>query len=305
MTILVVGNCVVDRSYKVDRLPRPGETMIAREARIDFGGKGLNQAVSAARTGAPVAFATAVGDDVYGREIVDLLRRETIDVGPTHIRPGPTDEAAIFVLPDGDNSIIASTHSAQHAGPDIGLKAMDRLKPGDWLVMQGNIDRATTAATLEAARAKNARIAVNPSPILFDYEGLWPLIDLAFVNAIELADLSGLSEPNAAAARLIELGCDTVVATLGSAGARLYARGRSEPWTAQPPAVKAIDATGAGDAFCGVFVGSLARGLSPEAALSVGVHCASLSVTRQGSLAALPTREEISATAREFATTPG
>lgn len=301
MTILVIGNCVVDRSYKVDRLPRPGETMIAREARVDFGGKGLNQAVSAVRTGAPVAFATAVGNDAYGRDILEALKRETIDVGPAHIRSGPTDESAIFVLPDGDNSIIASIHSAQHAGADIGLKAMDRLQPGDWLVMQGNIDRATTADTLEAARAKDARIAINPSPILFDYDGLWPLIDLAFVNAVELSDLSGLTEPNAAAARLIDLGCGKVVATLGADGARLYTRGHSEPWSVEPPAVKAIDATGAGDTFCGVFVGSLACGLSPEAALSVGVHCASLSVTRQGSLTALPTRDEIAAVSREFA----
>src|SRR5690606_13940166 len=109
-------------------------------------------------------------------------------------RPGPTDEAAIFVLPNGENSVVCSIHSALQAGVDLGMRSCEHIRAGDWLVMQGNIDRETTEDTLIAARARSARTVVNPSPILFDYTGLWPLIDIAILNALELEDLSGLAD---------------------------------------------------------------------------------------------------------------
>lgn len=305
MTILVIGNCVVDRSYRVRRLPRPGETMIAKESQVDFGGKGLNQAVSAARAGATVAFATAVGNDEHGQGILAALRSEGIDVGPAMVRAGPTDEAAIFVLPDGENSIVCSIHSARHAGADIGLRSVARLGSGDWMVMQGNIDHATTEDTLIAARARSARTVVNPSPILFDYTDLWPLIDIAMLNALELEDLSGISEPEKAAQRLLGLGCGTVAVTLGASGARLYRQGTPDPTIVQPETVTAIDTTGAGDVCCGVFVAALAQGATAETALALGVRSAALSVTRLGSLKALPTQKELAGIWRELASIGG
>ena len=307
MTILVIGNSVVDRSYRVKRLPRPGETMIAEESQVDFGGKGFNQAVSAARAGGRVAFATAVGDDVHGRNILAALRGEGIDVGLATIRPGPTDEAAIFVMPDGENSIVCSIHSARHAGVDVGLKSVEALQPGDWLVMQGNIDRAVSEQTLVAARASAARTVVNPSPILFDYADLWAFIDIAIVNAVELADLAGLEgltrpqDIDAAAQRLLALGCGMVVVTLGASGARLYEAGDKDGRIIEAQPAAAIDSTGAGDTCCGVFVAALAQGMEPEHALALGVRSAALSVSRLGSMAALPTTKELAQISRELA----
>lgn len=301
MSVLIIGNCVVDRSYRVLRLPRHGETMIARESRVDFGGKGLNQAVSAARAGARVAFATSVGNDEYGRNILAALHHEGIDISLASTHPGPTDEAAIFVMPDGENSIVCSTYSAQHAGTEFGLRSLARLQPGDWLVMQGNVDRATTEQTLVAAREKAARILVNPSPILFDYSDLWPLIDIAIVNELELFDLAQCAGYDEAARKLLELGCGAVAVTLGEAGARLYTPQRPTAHVISSKLVEAIDTTGAGDTCCGVFVAGLAQGIPAERALSLGVRAASLSVTRLGSLAALPTREELADISRELA----
>lgn len=292
MTILVVGNCVIDRSFQVSRLPRPGETMIAQDARVDFGGKGLNQAVSAARTGATVRFATVVGSDSHGEKMLAALRAEGIDVDMAFVHPGATDEAAILVLPDGDNSIICSTRSARHAGAEIGLRAIEKLEAGDWLVMQGNIDRATTEDSLLEARARSAHTVVNPSPILFDYTDLWPLIDIAIVNVVELAELGKTEDFDEAAKRLLILGCGTVVLTRGASGARLYRPGQNPKIIFSDP-VRAVDTTGAGDTCCGVFIGALARGMRAEDALTLGVHCAGLKVTRPGTLGALPTAEEI------------
>lgn len=292
MTILVIGNCVIDRSYQVSRLPRPGETMIAENARVDFGGKGLNQAVSAARTGARVMLATVVGSDSYGQRMLAQLRAEGIDVENAYVHPGATDEAAIFVLPDGDNSVVCSIHSAHHAGVEIGLPAIAKLAAGDWLVMQGNIDRATTEDSLLEARARSARTVVNPSPILFDYTDLWPLIDIAFVNVLELTDLGGIADYDEAAARLLMLGCGAVVLTLGASGARIYHPGQSPQIIYSAPR-KAVDTTGAGDTCCGVFVAALSKGMPAEDALALGVQSAGLKVTRLGSLGALPTAREI------------
>lgn len=292
MTILVIGNCVIDRSYRVGRLPHPGETMIAEDARVDFGGKGLNQAVSAARAGASVRFATTVGSDSYGKSMLAALRAEGIDTDTAFVHPGATDEAAILVLPDGENSIVCTTHSARYAGAEIGLKAIELLEAGDWLVMQGNIDRATTEDSLLEARAKSARTVVNPSPILFDHTDLWPLIDFAIVNVVELAQLGGTEDFDEAATRLLMLGCGTVVLTRGASGARLYRPGENPKVIYSAP-TKAVDTTGAGDTCCGVFVAALASGMQAEDALALGVHCAGLKVTRLGSLGALPTAEEI------------
>lgn len=300
MTILVIGNCVIDRSYEVSRLPRPGETMIAEKAMVDLGGKGLNQAVSAARAGARVMFATTVGSDSDGQRILAALRLEGIDVDRVKLHPGPTDDAAILVLPDGENSIVCSTHSAHHAGAELGLQAIEKLEAGDWLLMQGNIDRATTEESLLEARAKSARTIVNPSPILFDYADLWPLIDFAIVNVLELTELGGTEDFDEAAARLLMSGCGAVVLTVGVSGARLYCPGQS-PHIVYATPRKAVDTTGAGDTCCGVFAAALSKGMSAGEALTLGVHCAGLKVTRLGSLGALPTAQEIADIAASLA----
>lgn len=305
MKLFVIGNCVVDRSYRVQRLPRHGETMIARESQSDFGGKGFNQAVSAARAGAAVVFATSVGDDDQGRDILAALREEGIDVSLASVRSGPTDDAAILVMPDGDNSIVCSIHSALHTGVDLGMRSVAQAGAGDWLVMQGNIDRETTEDTLIAAREKSVRTLVNPSPILFDYTELWPLIDIAIVNELELSDLSGLKGHDEGARRLLDLGCGCVVLTLGAAGARLYHSDRPDAIAVGTPPVTAIDTTGAGDVCCGVFIAALTQGMEAEYALALAVRSAALSVTRLGSLQALPTRKELAELCRELSSETG
>jgi ribokinase len=293
MSILVIGNVVLDRSFLVDRLPYPGETMIARDSRVDCGGKGLNQAVAAARAGATVTLHAMVGDDEPGRKILAALREEQMVLPANPIRCGPTDEATVLLLPGGENSIICSTHAAAHIDLQSGLTALEHFGSDDWLISQGNTDRATTEDTLLCARRRNVRTIVNPSPPLFDYTGLWPMIDILILNAGEARTLGGHDDFDLAAARMLGFGCHKIVITLGPDGARIYGSDQQGHCSVAAPVMKIADTTGAGDTCCGVMAAGLDAGLDLESAVAWGVRCATLKATRWGSLSALPSREEI------------
>ena len=283
MSVLVIGNAVTDRSFRVDRLPRPGETMVARDSRVDCGGKGFNQAVCAARAGGSVMLQTSVGDDADGHAILAALTKESISLPTDPFRPGSTDEAVVLVLPDGENAIVCSTHAAMHSDHHPGLAAVRQFAGGGWLVCQGNLERATTAETLACARNNNLHTLVNPSPHLFDYAGLWPLIDVVIVNLPESKSLTGLDDCDEAAALLMANGCRTLVVTTGEEGARLYRAGHTAALIVPAPAaVDVIDTTGAGDTCCGVLVAGLDQGLDLEVALAWSVRAAAITVSRLG-----------------------
>ena len=289
--VVVVGNCTLDIAYHVPRFPRPGETVLAGGSARDLGGKGANQAVAAARSGAPVAFCAAVGADENG----DAMRARLVEegVGTDHLAtpPVPTDESIIYVTPEGENSIV-STHAAA-ASMDMALArpALEAAGAGDVLLMQGNLAHDVTRACLEEGRRRRAVTVLNPAPIQYGYEAIWPFVDCAIVNEVESEHLGGSADPVTAARRLAERGVRHVVVTLGARGA-LVAEGKATREIATDP-VEAVDTTGAGDVFCGVFAASLARGLAVAPAARGAVRAATLSVTRHGTQRAFPSRSEI------------
>jgi len=107
MTVLVVGNCTIDRSFRVPRFPQPGETLLADNCEIDAGGKGANQALASARTGAAVTFCAAVGSDAEGTGIRSELEREGVDLAYLLEREGRTDQSIIYLTPSGENCIVS------------------------------------------------------------------------------------------------------------------------------------------------------------------------------------------------------
>jgi len=293
MAVVVIGNSVIDRSFLVDGLPQLGETRIAQDALVDFGGKGLNQAVSAARCGAKVTLQTTVGDDSFGQELLAALHAEGILLPPSAVRGGPTDEAIVFVLPDGENAIICSTRAAQEADHSAGLAMLSRFGRDDWLVLQGNVSRNVTEDTLLRARDRGIQTIVNPSPILFDYAGLWALIDIVIVNTPEARALTRCQNLDHAAENFLQGGCATVIITAGSAGAILRRAGHSSSVVIASPAATTVDTTGAGDTCCGIIAAGLDLGMPVESALAWGVQGAAITVSRWGSLSALPARAQL------------
>lgn len=289
--VLVIGNCTLDIAFRVPRFPKPGETLLADGSTRDLGGKGANQAVAAARSGVHVAFCAAVGADENGEEMRTRLTEE--GVGTVHVAtpPVPTDVSIIYVTPEGENSIV-STHAAA-ASMDMARvePALKAAGAGDVLLMQGNLSHDVTRGCLEAGRERRVVTVLNPAPVQYRYDAIWPFVDCAILNEVESEHLTGSADPFTAAGRLSGAGVGRVIITLGPGGA-LVSEGESM-CEIRAEAVEAVDTTGAGDVFCGVFAACMAYGLAALPAAHGAVRAATLSVTRPGTQAAFPSRSEI------------
>jgi ribokinase len=267
--IAVVGSANMDLVVRQARLPRPGETMFGSDFSTVPGGKGLNQAVAAARAGGSVAF---VGAAV-----------RTVDVA--------TGTAHISVVDGGENSIVVV--SGANAAVD-GLDDTDRavIAAARYVVAQFERPLPLVRAAFVAAREAGAVTVLTPAPVL-DAGDLLELTDILVPNAGEACELAGVDDPTEAALALSRR-AGTVVMTRGPEGA-LIARGGEILAEVPSRRVEAVDTTAAGDTFVGTLVTRLAAGDGLEDAARTAAVAASLSVTRAGATTSMPTWDEIAA----------
>ncbi len=290
---LVLGNVTIDEAMEAQSWPVAGQTVVVGPPRRDLGGKGANQALMLSRTGAPVRFVAAVGRDAEGEWIVSRLRELALAADLVRVE-APTDRSLIFVNPAGENAIASTIGAAAALTADFARKAAGALGLDGLLLMQGNLSLEATRAALASARAAGARTAFNPSPLQPGAAALLPLVDLLVVNQGEAERLGGASEPEAAAHALRRAGAGAVALTLGARGS-LFVDATETIRTQALPA-RAIDTTGAGDAFAGVLVGALYhRRLAPSEALAAATAAAAIAVQRPGAVSAFPSREELDA----------
>ena len=311
---LVVGSVNVDLVVQTDRLPLPGETVLGGTFRRFHGGKGGNQAVAAARLGVPVMLVAALGDDEFGQEARAALAREGIgtDVLVT-LEHTATGVALILVDAKAENQIAVAP------GANAGLTAahvrtaLGRLHPhaGDAVIVTHEIPTDAAREALRMGRAGGAWTILNPAPADGLDRSLISLADVVVPNRGELARLvaddarrsgratTGSDEPVKAARTLLEATAEgagageAIFVTLGSTGAVLVRR-EGPAIDIKAPKVKAIDATGAGDALNGALAAALAGGLGLEQAARRAVVAASISVTRAGAREGYPTLDELS-----------
>ena len=264
--MVVIGNAALDRVFSVQELPRPGETLLARSSERRLGGKGVNQAVAAARAGAAVRFVAGVGSDPEGDAIARYLEAEGVE--SVLVRgPGATDKSVVMVASDGENAIVSTANQA-HSLPLRSVdKGLEAIAPGGILLLQGNPSPSTTRHALERGRACQLVRIANAAPVAFAWDELQLEIDVLIVNSIE----AGLVGP---------LRSGAVIVTEGASGATLIQA--SQRWRVPAPVVAAVDTTGAGDVLCGVFAAALDRGLPMLGALEGAVRAAALKVTRAG-----------------------
>jgi ribokinase len=289
----VVGNAGIDTTWRMPRFPLVGETLVASGLHHDLGGKGLNQAVAAARAGADVRLWAALGKDDGARRIRELLAAEAITDATLTAMDLETDRSTIFVDAAGDNLIVSSIDCAAAYDP-LSTPALDAaLEEGDILVMQGNLSPDVTEACLALGHERGAVTIFNPSPIATVASMPWPLVTWIVANRGEAQMLTEHADPAGSARRLITMGAGGVVVTLGAGGAVLVDPGGI--YRTASPGVRATDTAGAGDVVCGVFAGLLARGKEVRLALDVAIAAASLSVARPGTSGACPSRAEIDA----------
>ena len=298
--LLVLGNAGLDTGLALPRLPRPGETLVGEGRGSAPGGKGLNQAVVAVRTGLlPVAFLAPLGRDAEAARVAGALAAEgfaALDLP----RPGPpTDGSVLMVLPDGENAIASWGACALALPAADAAAAVTALPEGAWVLLQGNLSPAATLAACHAARERGLAVMLNAAPLAWDLAPVLPLCAAVVANRDEAAVLTGGEGPDAAGA-LVVAGAGLAVVTLGAQGCVVA---DADGMRALPaPAVAAVDSTGAGDTLCGVLAACLAAwpgarhpGAAQDAALGAAQAAAALSVQRPGCFAALPDRGELAA----------
>jgi ribokinase len=276
--VCVVGSANLDLVATVDRLPGPGETVFGTAFAEHPGGKGLNQAVAAARAGgATVAFCGALGDDGAADTLRAVLAAEVIDTTAVATVDAPSGRALIGVAADGENSIVVV------AGANA-LASAAAMPAATVVLVQLEVPLPVVREALTTGRRTGATTVLNPAPGRELDGDLVALCDVVVPNEHELALLGGVDH-------LLALGAGAVVVTLGSAGARLQTRAGTVDIA--PFAVHAVDTTAAGDTFCGAFAARLAAGDEMAVALRFAGAAAALSTTRPGAVPSIPQRYEV------------
>ena len=220
--IHVIGNAAIDSVIRVDRFPRPGETIVALGASEDLGGKGANQAVAAARCAAHVRLVAAIGADAQGERIRSNLAAEGMLTDGLATSSYGTDRCVITVDGQGENTILSLIDAARNFDPIAETSVARWIMPGDWVVMQGNLRPNVTRDCLALARSKGATTALNPSPTYAARDYDWTLVDLVVVNRGEAIELVGRLRGGGGAVRLCKKGAGAVVLTLGADGAAFF-----------------------------------------------------------------------------------
>lgn len=293
--VLVVGSINMDMIARSARLPAPGETLVGEGFVMAPGGKGANQAVAAARLGAPVAFVSRVGTRQHGGELLQALADEGIACGGVvrDARALPGIAVIMVASDDGENSIVYVPGSNADLAPaDIEASAALLLGAGV-VVAQLEVPVPAVLRAFELARAAGATTVLNAAPALAVPAALLGLTDWLVLNETEAMQLSGQADVRAAAQALLALGVGHVVVTLGAEGVLLCAPAGCEHLSAH--AVKAVDTVGAGDTFVGGLATGLAEGQSGVGAVRLGQAAAAIAVSRSGVQGAMPRRAELGA----------
>jgi len=300
--VWVVGSIHMDVIASVERQPRVGETVMGSESHLSPGGKGANQAVAARRSGAATSLIARLGQDAFADQIWGFLGSEGIDLTQTRSLSGASTGIALVVVAEANNSIVVVPGASGRLDP-ASLESVE-IGPDDVVVAQLELPAAVTAAAFARARAVGARTILNPAPALSAAADLLDDADVIVLNETELAvlsaleDVAALADPSralAAAASLRHHPGQTIVVTLGVAGAVCITPGG--PLRVAGHRVEVADTTGAGDCFVGNLAANLCAGKPIAEALELANLAASLSVQAVGAAVSMPDATAIRAAA--------
>lgn len=294
--IVVVGSSNTDMILKLDRIPKPGETLLGGEFIVAAGGKGANQATAAAKAGGNVTFIARVGQDMFGDQAIAGFIESGINVDHVQRDKTASGVALIFVAADGENSIgVGSGANARLSPADI-RKAKAAFAGATAAVMQLETPLDTVQAAAELAASKGALVILNPAPAQKLPDSLLKKISILTPNESEAELLTGIRvSDEASCARaadaLLRKGVKTVIITLGSRGAYVATADSKQLVTGFK--VKPVDTTAAGDTFNGALAVALAEGTTLRDAVRFANAAGAISVTRMGAQPSAPTRKEI------------
>ena len=276
MEVTFVGACNVDIYSKIPRLPVCGETLHGISMSRGISGKAINQAVQFVLLGPETkpAIVTAVGNDQYGQDVVHYFDGIGLNTEHVHRRADyATGTSLCLVLDDGEISRVV------HPCPltmDMLDASKDQIERSKIVVTSFEVGVDVALKAMRMARAAGATTVIKASPMPEQgAKEVFKHCNIVILNHVELEKVGSVEE-------LLGLGVESVMVTLGADGAARFERGQEKGMNVAAPVVKAVDTTGAGDAFVGAFVFCLAKGMSREDAAGIACATASLSVQQTG-----------------------
>ena len=290
--VVVIGSANMDIVFTLDRAPSPGETVLTDSAALYPGGKGLNQAVAAARAGAPTSFVGALGTDDNGDALAGVLSADGIGADLVRRSTAPTGQAFIVVDGNGENTIIVAS-GANATMLNLTGEARTEIAEAAVLLMQLELPIPIVLEAAAAARSAGTTVMLNAAPARPLPDELLDHLDYLIVNEHEACLVAGDDDLDRAS-RALAARVPRLIVTLGSQGSVLYA-GRVEAGRVAASVVTAVDTTGAGDTYCGAFAAAIARGSELTVAAAFATAAAALSVQTLGAVPSIPTRARIEA----------
>jgi len=299
--IIVAGSLNMDVVSRVGRFPRPGETVRGADAAYSPGGKGANQAVAAARSGASTDMIGAVGTDGFGQQLLDALAASGIVVDGVGVKAGSSGIALITVDEAGENQIVL----CEGANGKVGQEELERFEQlmsrAGAVLLQNEIPWETNEALMRIASEAGIPVLYNPAPAAPVPDEALALIDAIVLNETETETITGIAPSDEqtlqeAAEHLLAKGVAAVLITLGAAGS--YYRDRSGIVVRQPARkVTPVDTTAAGDTFIGAYAavryGGAHSSRSPAEALRYATAASALAVMKPGAQSSIPSQAEV------------
>jgi ribokinase len=282
VTVTIFGSAIADIIFRLGALPRPGETVLGEASLPLPGGKGLNQAIAAARDGADARFIGCVGDDPNGAMLRAALVGASVNVAGLRKVPGPSGIACVCVDAAGQNQIAVSMGANEQARAD----QVAEIAHGTTLLLQMEVPPEENARLVLRARAAGARVLLNLAPAAQMDRGVLGAVDLLILNESEAAWLGqqlGRVGDALALHEALGIGIAVTKAERGAAVANHAGVFRVPAFD-----VAVVDSTGAGDAWCGVLAAALDLGMPMDLAVRRANAAGALACTRAGAAPAMP-----------------
>ncbi len=289
MKAVVFGSMNIDKVYSLPHLPEKGETLYTDKYEIHVGGKGLNQAVSLARSGADVYMAGWVGSD--GKFLTDFLVGAGVNTDLVKHTDDFTGHAVIEVDRDGQNQMILFPGANKEIDTEYCDAVLESISAGDLLLMQ--YETSQVEYMLRKAHEKGIKTALNPSPYVDELKNLpFDCVDYLILNEYEGQSISGKEDTDSVVDALKALNPDgAVILTLGGDGA-VYSD-KNTTVSVSAFRVDAVDTTGAGDTFTGYCLNALLNGKTAEDALTAASAASAIAVTQRGAAETIPAAENV------------
>lgn len=285
--IVVIGSCNIDVTVECERWAKPGETIFGKGLTISPGGKGANQAVAAARLGAEVAMVGCVGDDVYGKLMLEALEKNNINTDYVKVLPGENSGTAHITVAENDNSIIVIKAANDLVSPALVDEAWETIAQADMVLLQHEIPAAVNTYVIEKCAAAGVPVLLNPAPVAPVPQELLEKVTYLTPNEHEAAVLfAGQGK-----ADILGRNQGKVIMTLGSKGVAYAEKG--QVYNVPGFKVQPVDTTGAGDTFNGAFAVARANGKSMYDSISFANAAAALSVQKLGAQSGMPYLQDV------------